>query len=226
MPIHSIATTIRSKKLGALIRDARITSGKSMAECAQALGIETATFGEFELGNASPSLPDLEVLAYYLHIPLEHFWGVEALSPLPKPAGPDEVEKLVSLRQRIIGTRLRQARMLASLSPKEMADRVGLSEEKLLAYELGEEPIPLPELEVLAQAVNLPLQNLRNSRGPIGTWATQQRALQYYLELPPDLQDFISKPVNRPYLELAKRLSEMPVDKLRAVAEGLLEITL
>lgn len=226
MAIHSTATNIRAKKLGALIRDARLTSGKSIAECAQALGVSTAVFGEYELGNASPSLPELEVLAYYLHIPLEHFWRVEALSSLPKPTNVAGIEKLVSLRQRIIGTRLRQARLLASFSPVELAERVGLPEEQLQAYELGEQPIPLPELEVLAQAVNLPLQNLKNVRGPVGTWATQQRALQYYLDLPPDLQEFISKPVNRPYLDLAKRLSEMPVDKLRAVAEGLLEITL
>jgi len=37
---------------------------------------------------------------------------------------------------------------------------------------------------------------------------------------------FVLKPINLPYLELAKRLSEMSVDKLRDVAEGLLEITL
>ena len=45
------------------------------------------------------------------------------------------------------------------------------------------------------------------------------------LEMPLDLQVFVSKPINRPYLELAIRLSEMSVDRLRAVAEGLLEIT-
>jgi hypothetical protein len=44
--------------------------------------------------------------------------------------------------------------------------------------------------------------------------------------MPVDLQTFVSKPINRPYLELAQRLSEMSVDKLRSVAEGLLEITL
>jgi hypothetical protein len=44
--------------------------------------------------------------------------------------------------------------------------------------------------------------------------------------LPVELQDFVSKPINRPYLEIAHRLSEMPADQLRAVAEGLLAITL
>jgi hypothetical protein len=44
--------------------------------------------------------------------------------------------------------------------------------------------------------------------------------------MPSELQSFVVKPINQPYLELAQRLSEMSVEKLRAVAEGLLEITL
>ena len=50
--------------------------------------------------------------------------------------------------------------------------------------------------------------------------------MQDFKEMPPELQAFVAKPINLPYLELAQRLSEMSVDKLRAVAEGLLEITL
>jgi hypothetical protein len=50
--------------------------------------------------------------------------------------------------------------------------------------------------------------------------------MQHFDDLPPDLQDFISKPINRPFLEIAQRLSGLSVEKLRAVAEGLLEITL
>jgi hypothetical protein len=61
--------------------------------------------------------------------------------------------------------------------------------------------------------------------GVIGEWKMKQQAVQKYLELPKELQDFVSKPVNRPYLELALRLSGLSVEKLRAVAEGLLEIT-
>jgi hypothetical protein len=50
--------------------------------------------------------------------------------------------------------------------------------------------------------------------------------VEKFLELPDDLQAFLTQPVNRPYLELAVRLSEMSRDKLRSVAEGLLDITL
>jgi hypothetical protein len=62
--------------------------------------------------------------------------------------------------------------------------------------------------------------------GPIGLWMSRQKAIQEFLQLPPDLQDFVCKPINRPYLDLAIKLSGMSTDKLRAVAEDLLDITL
>jgi hypothetical protein len=53
----------------------------------------------------------------------------------------------------------------------------------------------------------------------------QQKAIQDFLQLPPELQNFVCKPVNRPYLELAMKLSGMSTDKLRSVAEDILDIT-
>ena len=50
--------------------------------------------------------------------------------------------------------------------------------------------------------------------------------MQQFLDLPKELQAFVCQPVNRPYLELAMKLSSMSTDKLRSVAEGLLDITL
>ena len=130
------------------------------------------------------------------------------------------------LRNRVIGASLRQARLQSGLTTMELAASVDISEEQLDRYELGEEPIPLPELEVLANSVNRTIKDFQDSRGPIGTWIKQQRAMQHFADLSPELQDFISRPINRPYLEISQRLSEMSVEKLRAVAEGLLEITL
>jgi hypothetical protein len=44
--------------------------------------------------------------------------------------------------------------------------------------------------------------------------------------MPVELRQFVAQPVNRPYLELARKLSHMSTEKLRSVAEDLLEITL
>ena len=69
------------------------------------------------------------------------------------------------------------------------------------------------------------VESLFDQTGTIGKWMAQQKAVQTFLELPPELQDFVSRPINRPYLELALKLSDMSADKLRAIAETLLDIT-
>jgi hypothetical protein len=60
----------------------------------------------------------------------------------------------------------------------------------------------------------------------VGSWFASQKYVREFQNLPPEMQEFISKPINRPYLDLAVRLSELKVEKLRALGEGLLEITL
>lgn len=221
-----IAIAIRSKKLGVLIQSARLAFDKSTEECADALGITNEQFASYESGEASPSLPELEALAFYLRVPMDYFWGREIVDLTRKEPQIFERDRLMRLRNRVIGASLRQARLETGLTTLELASGVGLSEEELNSYEMGEQPIPLPELEVLANSVNRTIKDFQDSRGPIGKWIKQQQAMKNFDDLTPELQDFISRPINRPYLEIAQRLSEMSVDKLRTVAEGLLEITL
>ena len=225
MTINPIALSIRAKKLGVLIRDARLQAEQTAEACAGMIGVSPETFEAYELGMKSPSMPELEALSYSLDIPLEHFWGDHTLSESKATKAPPDLKKFVALRQRIIGAQLRKARQEAGLSLEALAEQALSSPTMLEAYELGETSIPLPDLELLTGALQRSLKDFQDRNGLVGTWAAQQRALRDFAELPPDLQAFVSKPVNRPYLELAQRLSEMSVDKLRAVAEGLLEIT-
>ena len=44
MTANPILITIRTKKLGVLIRDARLATGKSLEECAQAVGVTPDRF--------------------------------------------------------------------------------------------------------------------------------------------------------------------------------------
>ncbi len=225
--VNPIALKIRSKKLGVLIRDARLAAGKSMKECAEAIGVTPGRFSSFERGTKTPSLPELETLAYVLKVPLQHFWGREVHSDdLDEQVEAVDWPKAIALRQRIVGVLLRRARTEQNVSMKELAQVVGISTRRLKSYEMGEEPIPLPELELMASHLNLPLDHFRDTDGVVGRWIVQQQAVQKFMELPADLQEFVVQPVNRPYLEMAYRLSELPVEKLRAMAEGLLEITL
>ena len=218
--------TIRSKKLGVLIRDARLAARRKIKECADAIGVKSGVFRAYEEGRKSPSLPELETLVYYLDLPIDHFWSREIKSNAPLPIETLDLPKLTAVRQRKIGALLRQERTNASISIRNLAHETGISGARIKAYELGERPIPLPELEALVSALGGRIETFFDRSGPIGQWMMNEEAIQNFLDLPEELRQFVSMPVNLPYLELAVKLSAMSRDKLRSVAEDLLDITL
>jgi transcriptional regulator with XRE-family HTH domain len=220
------ARSVRSKMIGVLIKDARQVRGLSPEACAAAAGCTPEALAGFENGQSSPSLPELELLAYALDVPLSYFWGETVLSEQPKPApGALPASEVSGLRQRIVGALLRQARQAARLEPTEVAASAGLTAAQLTAYELGQAPIPLPELEALAARLGVPIEHFIEEEGPVGEWDNPQRAFERFSQLPPELREFVSRPINESYLRLAQRLSQMPAGQLRGIAASLLEIT-
>ena len=216
---------IRSKTLGLLIRDARTTARRSVTECAQAVGVKPGLFRAYEEGRKAPSLPELEALVYFLDLPIDHFWSKEIKSGKPLPHENLDLPKLLAIRQRKIGALLRQERLNASISIRNLAHETGISGARIKAYELGERPMPLPELEALVKSLGGRVESFFDRTGPIGQWLMNEEAIRDFLELPLELRQFVAMPVNRPYLELAMKLSSMSRDKLRSVAEDILDIT-
>lgn len=218
--------TIREKKLGLLIRDARMAERRSIKECADAIGVKPGVFRAYEEGRRSPSLPELEALVYFLKLPITRFWENETISDAPQPMTVEDVTRLIALRHRMIGALLRQERTRVNMSIRHLSSETGISQSKLKAYELGERTASLPELESILSVLGTRIELFFDQSGPVGEWMNTQQAMQKFMELPKDFQDFVCQPVNRPYLELAMKLSSMSRDKLRSVAEGLLDITL
>lgn len=216
---------LRNRIIGLLLRDAREQAEKTKRDCAVALGVSTGTITAYEEGRKSISLPELEVLSYVLDVPVSHFWKKRD----PEDLQPDEeppLQEVLALRHRIVGALLRQARLSADISRKELAELLGCSVGRITSYEFGRLPIPLAELELMAQKVRLPLEHfLDEQEGPVGEWNRQQETFRQFCELPREMQEFVARPVNVKYLEVAIKLSRMPVGGLRAIAEGLLEIT-
>lgn len=225
--VSSVSQKIRGKKLGVLIRDARQQSGLSLEDCAARIGLTPVQLEAFESGVESPSLPQLEVFAFNLGVPLDRFWGDQSYTDQQEDAlDPDVFTRLYALRTRIIAVILRKTRLEMGVSTQDLAEAAGIQTDVLQAYEKGEEAIPLPLLEGMAAYLGLPVTHFMDKDGFVGKWASQQRYLQQFQTLSPNLQAFVTQPVNEPYLEIARRLSEMSVEKLRALAEGLLDITL
>jgi len=215
---------LRNRIIGLLLRDARERAEKTKRECAEALGVSTGTITAYEEGRKPISLPELEVLAYTLDTPVAHFWEHE--QKLAAEEKPLPLQEVLALRHRIVGALLRQARLEANISQKELAEILGCSVGRLSSYEYGKRPIPLAELELLAQHLGLPLKHfLDTQEGPVGEWHRQEDAWRYFCKLPQEAQEFVSKPINIKYLEVAMRLAEMPAGGLRDIAAGLLDIT-
>jgi transcriptional regulator with XRE-family HTH domain len=217
---------LRAKKLGVLIRDARLFACRGITECAETLGIPQATYEAYEFGEQSPSLPELELLSYYLGVPLEQFYGNQLLERNHRFKENVDLEVLKGLRQRMIGALIRKRRKETGLSLDNLAEITGIAPADLEAYELGESAVPVPELDAIAFALGNTVKDFQDQHGPVGLWFAQEDTLKGFHRLTPEMQAFVSRPVNLPYLEMAQRLSEMSVEKLRSVAEVLLEITL
>jgi transcriptional regulator with XRE-family HTH domain len=225
MAINPIVKIIRAKKLGILMRDAREKSGKPLESCAQAIGVSTEELQAIESGERPVTLPELEILAYYLDVPLEHFWDNEVLKTVERNKV-ENPEQLKEARQKAIGDLILQSRNEAGLTQDDLSTQAGIPLTNLQAYEQGEAPIPLPDLEALAMILNNAIKDYEDHTGPVGNWFTRKQSVNSFLELSPELQEFVSKPINRPYLELAVKLSELKVERLRDLGESLLEITL
>lgn len=212
----------RARYLGTLIAEARENAGVLAGDCAQALGLSAEAYELAEQGKLDLSLPQLEVLAMVLRVPMAYFWRGEQL---PKTPETDFVTYL-ALRQRIVGVSLRQARLDAGWSVERLADEADLSGEQVEAFERGDEPIPYLMLASLADLLDVSLNDFTLEQdGPLGRHERALARRQNFQDLPEDVQAFVAEPSNLIYLQTAMRLSVMDVDRLRAIAEGILDIT-
>lgn len=216
---------LRARILGVLIRDARQASELSLEQCAAQVGVSATTLEQWELGKAMPSLPHIELLAYVLNMPISHFWGAETLQKQMADRKINPAEYL-ELRQRLVGALLRSARENQSLSLETVAEAAGTTPSTITAYELGQRPIPVPVLTTLAATCNVNLSHFLENGNRVGTFLLLQEDLKNFSQLPEDMRHFVAAPVNQPYIDLAMKLAAMETEKLRKIAESILDITL
>lgn len=220
------AAFIQNKITGAALRNARIRAGQSLETCAEALSCPAEFISKAEEGEAELTLPQIEVLAYVLDTPLEYVLGEQ---PLPEVQVQDVTlpfENVMTVRRKMIGVILRQARLELGRTLDDVAAALGQSPEYLARVELGEEQIPLTALRVLAEHLNISLEDfVQKDIIPLTPAERAARDLQHLAHLPQELRDFVLKPINMPYLQIAMNLSHMPSEALRQIASGLLEIT-
>lgn len=219
------AFTIRRKIIGVLLQGARLKAGRTKKECADVLGITPGTLSAYEEGRRDISLPELELLAYFLHAPVQSFLEGEDESLVAKDT-PPPAPQVMTLRNRIIGALLRDVREQKAKTHKDLAQVVGCTSHRITQYERGQRPISLMQLETLAEYLGVPISYfLDEGVGTIGERELQDREYEAFRMLPEDVRAFAVQPINVTYLRVAMRLAEMPAGTIRHIAEGLLDIT-
>ncbi len=215
---------LRAKMLGVLIRDARSHADRSVDDCARLLEISPQTFESWEYGDSFPSLPQLELLAAYLDVPVSHFWGMKTLSKGESTRRSSQAA-FIALRQRMIGALMRQYREEAGLDLDALSAETHLSAATLAAYELGEQPIPVHELAVIAAALKQSMNVFMEADSQIGEMLANLQAWQHFNDLPPDLRAFAANPLNIGFIEIALAFSQMENERLKRIAVSMLDIT-
>jgi transcriptional regulator with XRE-family HTH domain len=217
--------TLRRKILGVKIRHARTKAGLNLKEVGQVLGISPELVSDIEFGRRDVSLPQLEVMALIFGVPMIYFWSDDVIEEpnLDLPG-----QEIMAVRQRIIGALLRQARTDAGRSQEELATLLGVPTSRIPSYEFGKTEIPLQELEVLAENLDVGLtyfmdQGIKSDETN-GHKATLDEIADFS-QLPAEAREFMSNPANLLYINIAMKLSELSADTLRTLAEGLLEVT-
>ena len=222
--IDSETLEMRARVLGVLLREARETAGKSLRDLAQALGCSEERVKAYEFGDKSPTLPELELAALYLQVSLSRFFDERSFGAVRNRV--DDPHGVVAARNGLIGVLLQQARMDAAKSLEEVSSAIGITADLLRKYEFGDRRVPVPLLEALASELGVGMQYFRDSAPEeLTTWGLPQEHIEEFLALPEEVRRFVTSPLNRGYLEVVQHLSDLPAERLRAIAEALLDIT-
>ncbi|MEZ4666858.1 MAG: helix-turn-helix transcriptional regulator [Anaerolineae bacterium] len=215
---------IRAKMVGVLLRDARLNAERTIEDCAQLLLVTPDEMQAWEMGDSVPSLPQIELLAYYLGVSVSHFWGTDTLES-KYGRHVDIQSEYVALRNRMIGALVRQAREENNLSLEEISQSSAISHENLELYEVGELPIPMHELSVLSSILKRNTSYFLETSGYIGEWLAMREQWKHFSALPTEQREFAANPRNIGFIEIAIMLSKMPVENLRQVGASILDIT-
>lgn len=221
---HGQNYLLRGKMLGVLLRDARINADRRLDDVAQYLHVPADEIEAWEFGEAAPSLPQLELLAYFFDVPVSHFWGIKTLaSERSRPVSAQE--EFTALRNRMIGALLRQSREEMKSSIEDLAERTALEPQELHDYELGELPVPMQTLAVLANALQKSMSYFLETSSQIGDLLSMREKWKHFNTLPEELREFAANPQNIGFIEIALNFSRMNNDVLQRIAVSILDIT-
>ena len=139
---------IRQKIMGILLRNARLTAGRSQSELAAALRVSKYRYAQYEQGQRDVSLTELEIIAGLCGVPLGYFFDDSA--PVNDEGSSARAPAITRIQRKLLGTLVRQARTNAKKTQKDCATHLGVPPRRLADYESGAREMTAAEIDALA----------------------------------------------------------------------------
>jgi transcriptional regulator with XRE-family HTH domain len=218
--------SIKAKKIGVKLAGFRTQKGVSTDTLSLWTGIPKEEIEKIERGEATISLPMIELIALKLGLMTDTLISGE-FGNLPLSQDNNGFNQhYAALRDRVIALLMRKNRLEQHKTVEEIASKCSVSPDLIEQYESGNKSIPWPVLECLCEDYQLPVNSLfSNITSSERSIKKDTAPLSESSILSTEMTQFVQNPANLPYLELAKKLSDLDASKLRSIAEGLLEIT-
>lgn len=212
---------LQLEDLPASLQSARENRGFSLKAAAELLGIPTSRLRNYERGNYTPTLPELESLSFIYQVPIFILKDNSELEKhLDIPEG-DQIQKLINIRNQIIRTHLQIAFEKTGLSQKNLSHKTGIPPSRIKRYLNKNVEIPLDDLAKLNQALNLDQDIIFDNESPVGKWQSQQILFRKYKSLPEDLREFLEQDDSQVVIRAARSLMEIEDKKMREILDSL-----
>ena len=216
---------LSSEYIASNLSNARDLSGKTVKECSLLLGIPTSRLKNFEKAKYIPSLPELENLSFLYRFPVSVFFKENGVANFIHSPKGDQIKKLLEIRQQIIATKILIARESAEFSQKFLSKTTSIPTSRIKRYETGISPIPLNELLLILEALDLDPDDFFDHDSPVGDWQNLQSNFSSIRSFPEDIKEFISNPDNLKFLNIAQTISKIGMENLYDFSNVLTKFT-
>jgi len=215
----SISTDLITKR----IKHIRKSKRRSIHDCAKILGISRETYLGIEAGTLSLSLPELELLAIYLGINPSDILNEDEHHPLLTAYLDEDVRPhYLNLREKMIRAQFAAQRNQKTLTLEEMTDATQIPLEDLLAYENGDEPIPLEDLIKLSDYLEIPLHTLHEPIWEITAIPDKAETVDHWQPEPLRVEREDGSHEEDPYIQLMNALKKLPMQDQAEISKLLL----
>lgn len=157
---------LRAKKLGIKLTLARQRMNLSLEDLAQKMGMQPDEVDQFEKGITPPSLPQIQVLASLLQMPIDDLVNTQVLEPIQQEISPEALPRYFEIRNKMLGIQVKKNRFQQNQSLEQLSALCEISPTDLELYESGAKPIPLPVMQKLSELLQLPYSVQRPSEIP------------------------------------------------------------